>query len=69
MSKAPKDRGAKDDFEALQMVLNGNQALKQRVMHRLRALKSMAADRSKGFTIDQDKANAQAKEDRRKNRK
>ena len=43
--KKRADRGASDDWEALQMVLSDNPSIRQRVLHRLRALKRLADDR------------------------
>jgi hypothetical protein len=36
--KKEKDRGAKDDWEALKLVLDEHPALKQRVIHKLKSL-------------------------------
>lgn len=61
------DRGASDDWEALQMILADNPALKQRVFHRLRALKRLADDRSakKGVMISEEQYRKITEKERR----
>ncbi len=39
------DRGASDDWEVIQMILSENPSIRQRVLHRLRALKRQNTER------------------------
>lgn len=66
-NKKPVSRGAKDDMEALQMILEDNQALKFRVLGRLRALRHMGEARDKGINItEEQKRNFQLEKKRKK---
>ena len=53
-NKKPVNRGAKDDIEALQMILEDNQALKFRVLNRLKALRRQKASKDKGINISEE---------------
>ena len=46
-----KERGAKDDWEALKIVLDQNPALKQRVLHKMRDLRKQSTLRTTGINI------------------
>ena len=43
-NEAGRGKGAKDDWEALKILLDGMPSLKQRVLHKLRELKARGSD-------------------------
>lgn len=62
-------RGATDDWEALQILLNDNPSLKQRVINRMRALRSIAAQRGLGISISHEETKEFREEEKRRRRK
>jgi hypothetical protein len=63
-----KDRGARDDWEALQIVLQNHPTLRMRVLHRLRALKGLSHQRKNNNNKPIEKTREERLQERKKNK-
>ncbi len=60
-------RGAKDDWEAIKLILDDLPSLKQRVLFRIRELRKVPIDQRKAYSVKETREIALKEQQRKKN--